>query len=97
MVRIHGNYCGPNWTGGKAYAAADKRVDWNVPCVDRLDCACKNHDRDCAHPQGCSSKSDRILVRQAARVRTFSRDKVLRAKAEAIIIAITTASYTRSR
>ena len=97
MVKIHGNYCGPNWTGGKAYAASDSRVDWKVPCVDALDCACKNHDRDCAHPKGCSSKADRKLIRRAAIVRTFTRDKILRAKAEATIIAITTASYTRSR
>ena len=65
MVRIHGNYCGPNWTGGKAYAASDPRVDWSVPCKDKLDCACKDHDRDCSHPKGCSSSADAKLIRTA--------------------------------
>jgi hypothetical protein len=97
MVKIHGNYCGPNWTGGKPYAASDSRVDWTVPCVDSLDCACKKHDRDCSHPQGCSAKGDRALIKTAAIVRTFSKDQGLRRKAEAIITGITVASLTRSR
>ncbi len=97
MVKIHGNYCGPNWTGGKPYAASDSRVDWTVPCVDTLDCACKKHDRDCSHPEGCSAKGDRALIRRAAIVRTFSRNESLRKKAEAIITGITVASLTRSR
>ena len=97
MVKIHGNYCGPNWTGGKPYAASDSRVDWTVPCVDSLDCACKKHDRDCAHPKGCSAKGDRALIRAAARVRLFSLSKPMRRKAEAIITGITVASLTRKR
>jgi len=97
MVKIHGNYCGPNWTGGMPYAASDSRVDWSVPCVDSLDCACKKHDRDCSHPKGCSAKADRALIRSAARVRLFSLSDLMRRKAEAIITAITVASLTRKR
>jgi len=41
MVRIHGNWCGPNWTAGKALPANDPRVDWSVMPTDALDAACK--------------------------------------------------------
>ena len=97
MVKIHGNYCGPNWTGGKAYAASDPRVDWSVPCKDKLDCACKDHDRDCAHPKGCSSKGDAKLIKTAYWIGLLSPNPVLRAKAQAITTAITAASLTRKR
>jgi len=97
MVRIHGNYCGSNWTAGKAYAASDPRVNWRVPCVDKLDCACKKHDRDCAHPKGCSAKADRALVNTAYWIALFGRSKTLRAKAAGISTAIAAASLTRRR
>ncbi len=97
MVKIHGNYCGPNWTGGKPYAASDKRVDWSVPCLDKLDCACKKHDRDCAHPKGCSSSGDAELIRTAYWIGLLSLNPILRMKAQAITTAITTAKYTRKR
>ncbi len=47
MVKIHGNWCGPNWTGGKNIDAQtyDKRgYDWNAPCKTPLDCGCRSHD-----------------------------------------------------
>jgi hypothetical protein len=95
MVKIHGNYCGPNWTGGKPFAASDRRVDWSVPCLDALDCACKNHDRDCAHPEGCSARADRILSRKASIV-AITNPK-LRNKAAAVASMIALVSATRSR
>ena len=97
MARIHGNYCGPTWTAGKKFVAADPRVDWAVPCVDKLDCACKKHDRDCAHPKGCSRKGDLALIHTAYWVGLTSINPILRAKAKAIQAAITAASITRSR
>ena len=97
MVKIHGNYCGPNWTGGKPYAASDSRVNWNVPCVDNLDCACKKHDRDCAHPKGCSRKGDAALVATAFWIGLTARNPALRSKAQAITTAITAASIVRRR
>lgn len=95
MVKIHGNYCGPKWTGGKALVASDPRVDWKVPCLDKLDCACKDHDWDCRHPSGCSATADRILVAKAMWVSLTNRR--LRDKAQAIAAVITAASHTRSR
>ncbi len=97
VVKIHGNYCGPNWTGGQPYAASDKRVNWSVPCVDQLDCACKDHDRDCAHPKGCSSAADTKLIRTAYWIGLLSPSLVLRTKAQAITTAITAARLTRKR
>ena len=96
MVKIHGNYCGPNWTGGKAYAASDPRVDWSVPCVDKLDCACKNHDRDCSHPQGCSTQGDDSLIATSMWISLFG-PRELKEKARAITAAITAARFTRRR
>ena len=47
MVKIHGNWCGPNWTGGRSIDAEtyDKRgYDWNSPAISPLDEACRDHD-----------------------------------------------------
>jgi len=97
LVKIHGNWCGPNWTGGKPYAASDPRVDWSVKGIDKLDRACKKHDRDCSHPDGCSSKADRALIKTAYWVSLTSLNPVTRKKAQAITTAITAASLTRRR
>jgi hypothetical protein len=40
MVRFHGNYCGPNWSAGKAQAS----VVSDVVAVDEFDQTCKEHD-----------------------------------------------------
>ena len=65
MVRIHGQWCGPNWTQGKAQPANARGVDFNAPCSDKLDCACRSHDKDCSHPLGCSKKGDGALIEAA--------------------------------
>lgn len=45
MVRVHGNWCGPNWTAGQYKPANElEEDDRDVPAVDALDQACKNHD-----------------------------------------------------
>jgi len=45
MTKIHGNWCGPNWTAGQVKpASAITRADLNVKCLDKLDCGCKQHD-----------------------------------------------------
>lgn len=97
MVKIHGNYCGPNWTGGKALAASDKRVDWSVPCVDKLDCACKSHDRDCSHPKGCSRKGDDALIKTAFWISLLHPRKSMRVVAGSVAAGITAARITRRR
>jgi len=93
LVRIHGNYCGPNWTGGKPYAANDSRVDWSVKPMDQLDTACRIHDIACSKG-GCTSADDRRLARKATMIGIFNPR--LAPVARAIALAMWTASLTRS-
>jgi len=92
LVRIHGNYCGPNWTGGKPYAANDSRVDWSVKPIDSLDRACMEHDRSCI--DGCNAADDRRLARKATMIAIFNPR--LAPIARAISLGMWTASLTRS-
>lgn len=101
MVRIHGQWCGPNWTQGKSQPANAANVDFTAKCDDALDCACRSHDKDCAHPQGCSAKADRRLVAAALRYATNPINRLLRPgtvlKAEAVAVGISAAATTRKR
>ena len=100
IVQIHGNWCGPNWTGGKnidALTFKEQGGDFKGPCIDKLDCACRAHDKDCADPRGCSSAGDRKLVRTALLVSLRTRNAALSAKAKLIASGIAAASLTRSR
>jgi len=92
MVRIHGNYCGPNWTGGKPLASNDPRVDWSVKPVDSLDRACMNHDRSCSKG-GCTAADDRRLARKATFISIINPR--LAPIARAVAIGMMTASLTR--
>ena len=68
LVKVHGNWCGPNWTGGRKLSAEDyakRGYDWNSPCTDALDCACRTHDRACSDPKGCSKKADTALIKSS--------------------------------
>ena len=71
LVKIHGNWCGPNWTGGRKLDAeeyAKRGYSWESACTDALDCACRDHDRACSHPKGCSKKSDSALIKAAKKL-----------------------------
>ena len=70
-MRIHGNWCGPNWTGGKKLSAEDyaaRGYSWDAPCTDALDCACRDHDRACSHRKGCSKRADTKLIKAAEKL-----------------------------
>jgi RHS repeat-associated protein len=46
-LQLHGNWCGPGWTGGRDYGRSewnldDPRIDWSVK--DSLDRVCQFHD-----------------------------------------------------
>ena len=45
-IRAHGNWCGPNWSGGRFQASV---ID-NTPAVDTLDECCRIHDSAYATP-----------------------------------------------
>lgn len=66
IVRIHGNYCGPDWTAGenisaRAYTLRGGRFD--VKPVDWLDRLCMEHDKGCGSSnRGCSRADDQRLI-----------------------------------
>lgn len=104
MVQIHGNWCGPNWTAGMAVDALTYKQQggqFNEPCIDKLDCACRNHDRDCANPRGCSKKGDSELIAAALKVTTDPRNRLFRPnlanKAAIVAAGITAARRGRKR
>lgn len=100
MVRIHGRWCGPNWTDGRAISALSYKQmggDFKGKCIDKLDCACRKHDQDCANERGCSAAGDRKLMRAALLVSLTTRNAALSAKAKLVAAGITAASITRSR
>jgi hypothetical protein len=63
---VHGNWCGPGWTGGLKVTATDYDShggDWDYPAIDRLDAACRDHDKACVG--GCETKDDLTLAKEA--------------------------------
>lgn len=94
MVRIHGKYCGPNWTAGRAIPASEINSVPYVAPTDRLDAACLAHDRDCADG-GCSSTGDRRLRNAALMVALTN--PLLRQKALLVAAAMTATAPRRER
>jgi hypothetical protein len=72
LVKIHGNWCGPKWTGGQKVDAKDYTGSWSYPAISKLDKACRAHDKACASrgDKGCCASDDRKLVRVAIREST---------------------------
>ena len=71
MIKVHGNWCGPNWTGGRKLSAeeyANRGLSWTASCTDALDCACRDHDRACSSPKGCSKAADTKLIKAAKKL-----------------------------
>ena len=69
IVKIHGNWCGPDWTAGQKKPAKDLTLrDRDVPCLDKLDCACKVHDIDVYERGGRTRGSDTRLSNVAIRI-----------------------------
>ena len=71
--------------------------DFKGKCIDKLDCACRDHDKDCADERGCSAVGDRKLVRTALLVSLTTRNAALSAKAKLLASGIAGLSLTRSR
>jgi len=100
VVAIHGRWCGPNWTDGRNISARDYRLaggDFKSPCVDALDCACREHDRACSGRGGCTAKADRILAAKAQWIAIMARSNRLRRKAQLVASGIALTSLTRRR
>lgn len=94
MVRIHGNYCGPNWTAGQAKPASMIDQLPYVAPTDALDAGCLEHDRSCSKG-GCSATADLRLRNVALGVALVN--PLLRPKALAIAAAMEVASRRRTQ
>ena len=83
IVRIHGNWCGPDWTAGQRKPAKDLTLqDRDVKWTDKLDCACKVHDIDVYERGGRTRGSDTRLSNVAIRIAyDFRNSRALRRKA----------------
>ena len=95
-MKIHGNYCGPNWTHGRNVPASDYFLYPEVAPIDRLDSACQDHDKDCSQG-GCSQQGDTALRNAALAVAVTTSDVQLRATATSIALAMQFVKDTRSR
>jgi hypothetical protein len=80
MAKIHGRYCGPNWTHGRNIPASQYALYPEVDPIDSLDKACQQHDKDCSMG-GCSKKGDIRLRNRALAVAAVTSDPALRATA----------------
>ena len=65
--KIHGHYCGSNWTRAKNHPEAKMfQLDFVKP-IDDLDYACMLHDEDIAK-NGSSRSGDLLLAKRATKV-----------------------------
>ena len=65
LFKVHGRWCGPNWTDGRKISAGDYYLqggNFRGYCVDKADCACRLHDQQCAMAGGCCKRHDRTLI-----------------------------------
>ena len=104
MVRIHGRWCGPNWTNGKVQTAREYKLKggtFKTPCDDELDCACRAHDKACSGKQGCTSRADRTLMKSAQNILDNPLNLILNpmmyGKARVVRDGMALASLTRGR
>ena len=98
MVKLHGKYCGPNWTAGKVLAAKDATAkDFKVKPTDDLDKACRLHDLD-INKRGNSFTTDQKLEDRAMRIAKSARySPSLRAKALLIAESMARTKFLRGR
>ena len=104
MVKIYGNWCGPNWTDGKNISARDYLLrggDFLGPCIDQLDCACREHDKGCSGKDGFTISADTKLIAQCDKILAnplyFFTNPRMFAAARLIREAIIVARVTRAR
>ena len=101
LVKIHGNWCGPGWTGGQSVDAQDYTGSWSYPALDQLDRACRTHDKECGSRGeiGCCSRDDKKLIVAALKVANNPINILFKpslvTKARAVVAGMTIASTTR--
>jgi len=105
LVKIHGNYCGPDWTAGKRIDARSYVLgggDFSVRPIDWLDRLCMAHDRGCGSSDlGCSRRDDQKLLDGIEKWKSKWSNPILHplqnAKADVVLTAITLAQPFRRR
>jgi RHS repeat-associated protein len=69
LKKIHGNWCGPNWTGGKKepFIPSNDTPGYYAPPIDYVDIPCSNHDKcysKCRDKHPCSPWGRRACERK---------------------------------
>jgi hypothetical protein len=62
LFAYYGNWCGPNWTGGRKEQYDPSNVRLYKPPIDALDNACMRHDKcyyECRKKYPCDNKKRR--------------------------------------
>lgn len=79
--KIHGNYGGPNYTGGK-HLGKGESGDFNVPASDRLDEIYRKHDYD--YSKIDHGKADKLLLKRLGDYKAESPMNWIKAKASQV-------------
>ena len=82
MVKIYGNWCGPNWTGGRKLSSQEYEeagLDWNSIAISPLDAGCRLHDFE--GRSGTMPKAADLRLINTARSRVLSVRRQLRLEA----------------
>lgn len=69
LKKFHGNWCGPNWTGGRKepYTPSNDTPGYYAPPIDYVDIPCSNHDKcysKCRDKHPCSPWGRRACERK---------------------------------
>jgi hypothetical protein len=59
----YGNWGGPGWSGG-TFVHVPNLVNWDIPPIDEMDAAFKNHDYHWQHSIYSKRQADRILFEE---------------------------------
>ena len=82
LVKIYGNWCGPNWTGGRRLSARQYDIagyDWDSIAISPLDRGCRLHDYEGRFGTMPRAADTRLI--HTARSRVLSVRKQLRLEA----------------
>ena len=74
MVKIYGNWCGPNWTGGRRLSAQEydeRGLDWNSKAISPLDAGCRLHDFEGRSGKMPRAADTRLINTARSRVLSF--------------------------
>jgi hypothetical protein len=77
-TKLYGNYCGPNYCGGKHFKGAEgPNCQWGVASKDELDECCKAHDRCCGTESMRSTNCNKEILACAKKAKCSGTGCVL--------------------